>query len=270
MRKIEYMTETSQEEEKKAEIFESQQEMMGEIYQYGFSEYIKNNLDKNQLKDAFDSNTHKAYGKYCMCVGCMDERLEEKAQKHSAGSGVLLSEKERKEYFDEVKPDAISWHKGCGAVALYCKQNGISEDIDAYAQKYAEVQAAKLDVDCIEIKINNPEFHYARVCYYDGIGNFNFKGNSKWPEGFIVGRKDMGKDRSIEECKVAKDIIFGHHGFGPELLTKENPFLYVAIAKTQEDLKILKDELSQTVNSLGEEFDGKIKIDGFVALQNKK
>ena len=60
---------------------------------------------------------------------------------------------------------------------------------------------------------------------------------------------------------MAKNIIFGDHGFGEELLTQENPFIFVAVGKTEKETRALKAELAELTISFGRN----IAVDGFIA-----
>lgn len=242
-------------EDEKVHIFEMQQEVMKEIQEVGFEKYAE---DLPNLADAFDLEKHKPAENIHRCICCMDERTPYGV--HSAGSGILLSDDDFERYFKESGGDAISSHDGCGAAKLYAKKMGLEGDPDAIARDWAEKKAKEKGVPHVHLGVEKP-FHYARVCYYDGTGKFNYDGVPGLPEGFVVGRKFMNKDSSLAEAGVAKDIIFGDHGFGGELLNAENPFMFVAVAQTKKEMEALKKELAGLVDSFGD----KAVVDGFVA-----
>lgn len=225
---------------------------MQKIAEVGFAEYAKT---LPNLADAFDLEKHKA-GQAQKCVCCMDERTPFGV--HSAGSGILLSDDDFEKYFAEAKPDAISSHDGCGAGKLYAKKIGFEGDSDQLAEKWAEKKAKEKGVVHIHLGVEKP-FHFARVCYYDGTGKFNYEAVEGLPAGFVVGRKFMTKEASLAECAVAKNIIFGDHGFG-NLLNTENPFLFVAVAESESQIDELKKELTEMAGNYGTE----VKIDGFI------
>ena len=242
-------------EAEKQEAFEKQQPIMGKIKEMGMTEYAET---LPGLADAFDLEKHKAQEDCHKCVCCMDGRTP--CGIHAAGSGILLEDKDFDEYFEKAKPDSMSSHTGCGAAKLYCKKMGIEGDPDEVAKEWTKRKAAEKGVKYIHMEVEQP-FHSERVCYYDGTGNFNFKGVEGLPEGFVVGRKNMSKESSIAEAGVAKDIIFGDHGFGEELLTEEKPFVFMAVAETEKQLRALKIELSRFTKSFGKN----VVVDGFVA-----
>ena len=82
------------------------------------------------------------------------------------------------------------------------------------------------------------------------------------PNGFVVSdAKGISRKSFLESVKLAINIAFGEHGFGKELLNKENPFVLVAIANTPEELENLKQELTEMAKSFGDN----VIVDGFVA-----
>jgi hypothetical protein len=231
--------------------FEEQQAIMQKIVEMGFAQYVK---ALPGLVDAFDLGKHKA-GNFVKCVCCMDERTP--LGIHCAGSGILLSDEDFEKYFDWAKPDAISSHDGCGAGKLYAKKIGFKGDSDLLAKEWAEKKAKEKGITHIHLGVEKP-FHFARVCYYDGTGKFNYQGVEGLPAGFVVDRKCMTKEASLAECAVAKTIIFGDHGFG-NLLNENNPFIFVAVAESEQQLTELKAELSEMAKDYGKE----VLVDGF-------
>ena len=238
----------------KAEAFEQQQAIMERIKEMGFARYVET---LPNLGDAFDLEKHKPVDNLHKCVCCMDERTPYGV--HSAGSGILLSDADFDQYFKKSGADSISSHTGCGAAKLYAEKMGLAGDPDAIAREWAERKAKEKGIPHVHLDVEKP-FHFSRVCYYDGTGRFNYNGVQGLPAGFVVGRKFMNQDSSTAEGGVAKDIIFGHHGFGEELLTKENPFLFVAIGENIGAVNKLKKELE----ILTAKFGNKVAVDGFV------
>ena len=256
---IEHSTIEEHSADEKLEIFEGQQEVMNKIKEMGFANYAET---LPNLPDAFDLEKHKPAENVHRCVCCMDERTPYGV--HSAGSGILLSDKDFDKYFQESGSDSISSHDGCGAAKLYAKKMGLVGNPDLIAREWAEKKAKEKGVPHVHLGVERP-FHFARVCYYDGTGKFNYDGINGLPEGFVVGRKYMSKDSSLAEVGVAKDIIFGDHGFGEELLNAENPFMFVAIADTEKEMAAFKKELLELTDSLGDN----VVIDGFVAPKSE-
>jgi len=243
-------------EKEKAEAFFADQTIMEKIYKEGFSKYVEK---LRNIKDAFDLEKHRPpQENVSRCVCCMDERTPYGI--HSAGGGILLSDKDFNAFFEASKPDAISSHEGCGAAKIYCKQKGIDPmESNQVAKNWAQKKAKEKGVEYIHLPVPKP-FHFARVCYYDGTGEFNYQGVEGLPAGFVVGRKYMGQKPSVIEAKVAGDISFGDHGFGKELLNKENSFLYVAVGDSEDHTEVLKGELADLKKAA---FGKAITIDGF-------
>jgi hypothetical protein len=104
-------------------------------------------------------------------------------------------------------------------------------------------------------------FHYARVCYYDRTGKFNYRGVEGLPAGFVVSDLNgISKESSLASVKLAMSIAFGDHG-PAGLLSEENPFILVAVANTEEQLEALKTQLTK----LAESFGTKVVVDGFLS-----
>lgn len=248
-------------ENEKVEAFEDQQEIMRTISEVGFASYAES---LKNLSNAFDLEKHKPAENLHRCICCMDERIPDGI--HSAGSGILLSDRDFDAYFEKSGADSISSHTGCGAAKIYAEKMGLDiSDSDRIGREWAEIKAKEKGVPHIHLEVEKP-FHYARVCYYDGTGRFNYKGVDGLPAGFVVGRKYMSVSASLAEAGVAKNIIFGHHGFGKDLLNEGSPFLFVAVADTEEEMERLKAELSEFAKPFSKE----IVVDGFVAPKQNK
>lgn len=250
--------------EEKNEAFEAQQKIMEGVREMGFEKYAET---LPNLPDAFDLERHKPEETMHRCACCMDGRTPFGI--HSAGSGILLSPDEFKKFAKEANLDSISSHEGCGAAKIYAKKMGLDiNDSDNIGRQWAEERAKELGVPHTHLTVEQP-FHSERVCYYDGTGKFNYKGVEGLPEGFVVGRKFMKKESSLAEVNVAINIIFGDHGFGKDLLTKENPFVLVVVAENEKELKKLKAELEEVIKGIDPELADMVAIDGFVEPGNK-
>ena len=258
MRNIEseviYASDTANNE--KLEAVKAQQEIVKIVKETGFSNYAET-LD--DLPSAFDLEKHRPVEEMHRCICCMDERTPYGV--HSAGSGILLSDKDFDKYFKESKADSISSHNGCGAAKLYAKKMGFDvKDADRIGREWAEKKAKEKNVPYIHLEVDK-SFHYARVCYYDGTGKFNHAGVKGLPAGFVVGREYMSKNSSVDESRIAEEIISTHIDPDEEPLNSENPFLFVVVAETKEEMEKLKEELFGLVGYLGD----KVLIDGFIA-----
>jgi len=243
----------------KQKSFELQQPLMEQIYKDGFAGYVET---LPNLPEAFDLAKHRL-DNHSACICCMDEGTPWGV--HAAGSGLLLSAEEFEDYTHMAKPDAISSHAGCGAGKIYCQQHGLPEgNSDQIARQWAEATAKKYGLPHVHIPMEEmqrpPDFHVARVCYYDGTGRLNNDPAVGLPSGFVVSRSHLGEARGLEEVKVAAEIIFGQHGFG-ELLTKDQPFVVAAVASDNFQLQQMIEELA----GLEHPYVDRLKIDGFLA-----
>ena len=180
----------------KLEVFVSQQEIMQKIGEAGFAKYAES---LPNLADAFNLEKHNASDGLCHCICCMDERTPYGV--HSAGSGILLSDKEFDEYFEKTGADSISSHTGCGAAKLYAEKMGLVGDPDVIAREWAERKAKEKGVPHIHLEVEKPS-HYARVCYYDGTGRFNYQGVNL-PVGFVVNRGNLNKEASLNISTIS-------------------------------------------------------------------
>ena len=191
---------------------------------------------------------------------CMDEGTP--GGYHYAGSGILREKEEVVAEFKAAGVKKITSHDGCGAAALYAKANGIDvSEADVYGKKFAQEIAARLGLPYEHIsaeQMNRPkEFHVSRIAYYDGTGRFDYQAAKELPAGFIISRGIQKDSASIEEAKVAFNIATGDHGFADKINT-ENPFVFVVVGKTEEEVNRLTSELSGLVNE-------RARIEKFIA-----
>ncbi len=196
---------------------------------------------------------------------CMDEGTPDGI--HCAGSGILLKLDDIKKGFTEARLDGIYSHAGCGAAALYAKQQGLdAEFADEYGKEWAKSLATNLGIpyrghiEAGEMK-RPSSLHVARVAYFDGTGTFSPSACPDLPQGFVISRRYMAPEYARKEVEVAIDIALGHHGFGSKF-SANDPFLLVAVAsKSDADLSINK--LKNELQSVASKFGRKIKVDGF-------
>lgn len=250
-------------EAEKIRDFERQEPIMEQIFRNGFEAYART---LKNLSEPFDLKKHRAGDNSERCICCMDEGTPFGI--HAAGSGILLSEKEFDEYVKKVKPDAISSHDGCGAGKIYAQSNDLPiEESDEITKEWTKKMAQKYNLPHLHFaagQMKRPEFHDARVCYYDNSGKFNYYGVEGLPKGFVISRYFLGEKNSLKEAAVAVDIIFGEHGLG-NLLSEDKPFIIAAIGKNEKELEIFEAELLKLKHPYG----AKIKIDGFIAPKSR-
>ncbi len=213
----------------------------------------------------------------CIDEGCAHKDINGEGKLSIAGGGILLpaqSEDERLEivakFFKELGIKNVTSHEGCGAARMaYVRDNpGTSPSpgqVDQYAKMWAEKLAAKMNAAVYNIPLSEmerpAEFHTARAVYFDGVGGFNPNKEVGLPQGFVISKRYVPGEYSLDELKVAMSIAFGKHGFG-ELFTTENPFVIIPLANSAEELNNLKNEINQALQDNPNR--EKIKVDGVV------
>lgn len=207
-------------------------------------------------------NLPQAFRRKQNCICCMDEGTP--WGMHIAGSGILMSPADLQDYYNQTKPDEITSHDGCGAARIYNESQDLpSENPDEAGKKWAQKLAKRFGIKHRHIvaeEMKRPsEGHFARICYYDLTGSFNYGGIAGLPAGFVISRKFITPEYAQKEVAVALSISFGDHGLGNRL-SFDQPFYLVAIAEDEGDLVKLKAELAKPSESYG----NKIKIAGFV------
>ncbi len=169
-------------------------------------------------------------------IVCMDERVQLREYREPiiglAGSGILLSDKQRQRFVDklaqEVDPGTITvtYHEYCGACNLYCFDHPDQQPLPV-AKKSAEELRKMLGTnkplekigwsdDCQIKAAGKTDFHHARVIFVDGTGKFN-PGRLKLIDGFLLSVRYYPDDAYImKEISIAISLCFGNHGFGQE------------------------------------------------------
>lgn len=266
--------------------WEAESKEMAEFYSLGASEYLKKEF--TDLKHAFLPNL--------VCAACIDEGTAHKdiggeAKFCLAGSGILYpaaNEEERIQkvaaLFNSLGIKNVTSHGGCGAAGLAYKRDFPDsspkpEEIEQYAKDWVRKVAEEIGqqsqaanrqgqaVKCQHIEAGDmerpPEFHTARVVYYDGIGGFNPNKEIGLPMGFVIERKFVSPEYAAEELNVVVNIAFGHHGLG-DLFTSESPFTIIPMAGSEEELDKLNSEIQEAIKNSPQYQAGKVKIDGTV------
>lgn len=231
-----------------------------------------------------------AFEKELYCVVCMDEGTAHKDYGGEnkfclAGSGILFpanSEEDRiqkvAQMFVDLGITEVTSHEGCGAAGLAYKRDfpgthPTSEQIENYAINWSKMVSEEMGrlgheeknshIPAVEME-RPAEFHVARVVYYDGVGGFNPNKEIGLPMGFVIERKHLPADYSLEELQVAVNIAFGHHGFGEDRFSPDLPFIIIPMSDNQENLEELQNEITSAFKTNDFLKEGKIKIDGVV------
>jgi hypothetical protein len=197
---------------------------------------------------------------------CIDERVNGNVA--LAGSGILMGVEATVAALRQAGIEAVTSHIGCGAVALYCQDQGIAgEDIDQTAQDFARQVANKLGVPYTDHQPVDPQFHIARVIYYTSAPTFNPQLVEGLPTGFVISRSyHLDATAALKEVAIAIGIATGDHGFG-NLFTSDQPLLLIALddARTSTfSLAQLRRELEGLVAQHPQR--DILRIEGFSAL----
>lgn len=260
--------------------------LMSEIYTNGAADFL--------VKVGVEEAKVESHETVC----CMDEGTAHIADGENkfamAGSGILYPAGSWSERLDKVadlyiklKVKKVTSHDGCGAAGIAWKKDGGKEGTgcetaDEYGRKWVaelqEVINAKLKVSGAgEVKVANvgskemvrpPEFHNARVVWFDGVGNFNpHKLGDKIPKGLLIeyglltenAKTDEESNYPFAELQVAIDITLGSHGLGNKF-TGESPLLIVVLAKDATQMSVIREKVSPMIEKYG----GRVKLEEVV------
>ncbi len=227
-----------------------EQPIFDRIKSQGFSEYAKDMNLKSACIRPEDAPIR---------VCCMDEGTP--SFLHAAGGGILLPPEELEKYLGHTKAQVLTSHDGCGAARIYAGMHGIDmaradETGLMWAKKTAEKHGLIHEHISASSMSRPEEGHFARVCYYDLTGSFDWRRDEGLPAGFTVSHKFMDTDYALKaETLTALKIAFGEHGLG-HLLDADHPFILCAVAR-EEDLARALSELK----SLPHHYDGRVEIE---------
>ena len=197
---------------------------------------------------------------------CMDEGTV--GGVHLAGAGIL-NQSAAAEFIKEAGVEGIYSHAGCGAAALYAKQQGLElTEADEYGIAWAKELSERAGVPYRGHTEANemarpPEFHIARVAYYDGTGQFDPSPVDDLPPGFVISRRYLEPAYAKQEAEIAVAIALGEHGFG-EKFTPEAPFYLVAIGDGRPG-GVSADVLQKEANEIAQRHKGTVITGGFIA-----
>jgi len=226
-------------------------------------------------------------------ITCMDGRTEKKAKVAAAESGLylLVESKVNIRTLDAEHPgDALrnfpairkfvsdlqdagikntESHKSCGAGDLYAQffneqKTWGTMTGDEAAKLWAQKLAIMLGGDYRGHKSVEPGFHPERAAYYSFADAFD-PGSAPdvFLPGYVISRnrfKDGNVSHAAKEMALAATISFGGHGYGARF-TKENPFFFIVIAKTQEEAAVGRRELEPIVAQFG----GRVQLQVLIA-----
>lgn len=195
---------------------------------------------KNPEK-VFGPNWVEAFNQTPYEVVCIDEGAIDdpgSPELGLAGSGVLLNDEQFKKVVDYCKRKGItkiSYHAGCGAAALFCKEQELHHGLksgslnpDEVARSAAQKlhSALNLSGDPVFIshaKMKRPkEYHIARSIVIDGTGRMNpakLGIPSTFQHSYPLHTND---DYIVNEVDIAIRIAMGDHGFGAHRFRKDS------------------------------------------------
>ena len=202
------------------------------------------------------------------CFECSDGRVKSSGVKVAiAGEGILLNDSDRQTLEAALagKNIVVTGHEGCGAAAM--AHPGSDSD------KYGYVGAEQLAVETGNKykEVHHEDFrsavHDERSLVIEGTLKFNCANWPEFPPQFIASSAALGlSDAYLEkEARALVGIALGDHGLG-ERFNSENPFYVIISAKNQEQLS----HLSKIAESAVREYGDRVKIDGFVAPEEKR
>lgn len=212
------------------------------------------------------SDIREAFQLKDRCARCIDERTV--GGIHLAGCGILLGKERAVEILRAAGVDSVSSHSGCGAATLAYDNlppegKATYPDAQSYAIAWTKELAEQLGVPYKHFEVE-PEFHFARVIYYDGTGTFDPSAVSTLPRGFMVSRKYLDTKDALYDLNLAVEIALGPHGVGDRVQGEGTQLLIIPIG-TADDPKLSLDALMREIGEMKEEYKGKIKVDGFTA-----
>jgi len=241
-------------QEKLLKFWLEQEPVFKQIQTKGWSEY----LSSLKLTGVFELKDKK--------LRCIDEGTV--GGIHLAGSGIL-NKSAAVEIVKQAGVTGIYSHAGCGAAGLYAQsQKGLDiSRADEYGIDWAKELAQASDLPYeghIELSemARPPEFHIARVAYYDGTGKFDPSQIEGLPPGFVISRKFLTPDYAKQEADIATKIALGDHGFG-KIITPESPFYLVAIGGEQKSTSL--ETLKQELDEIASQQQGRVTVSGFLA-----
>lgn len=186
-------------------------------------------------------------------IACMDGRVMRGGKLGLAGSGILLPRKgnlpqakymkilEKMVKNDEIT--AITWHGGCGAAALWVKNNGKDgKNSENEAKKFAEMLSRELTKRTGKNIEANETYAYGQHdeagVYLDFTNALVVDDNMK--NGFLLSPKLHGDvEYLLSEIEVAINIAFSDHGRNERHpFSKEEPFFIEIVSK--EDLGVFR------------------------------
>ncbi len=208
-------------------------------------------LKEKSPQEVYGALWQKAFLRQPKTVVCIDERVSlnnpDEPEIGIAGTLALMNECDFAETITKLKRagvDRITYHEGCGAVALHKQQSGDPRDALEIAKNTAEKVSQALQLtSSVELcgydkkadlaMTGNPSLHNARAIVVDGTGRFN-PPLLGFPAHFLLSAfYEPSLKYTAKELEVAIQIALGDHGFGKKRFAKA-PLIIVLVGGANE------------------------------------
>ena len=210
-------------------------------------------------------------------IDCSDGRVLDGKKMGIAGSGLLLSPEERTKFVENYKGKIkeVTTHRDCGAAALKFKSlkpEEIPEGVmssDHYGtilgkQLADELGAKHRFLDMKEMASKN---HNEIGLVLDQTGRFDSTNLESFPPHFVCSGAGLGFSQEYmkSEVETLTGIALGHHGYGSERFTAENPFYIMVAAKNAED----QANWIAVAKEVADKFGDNVKIESFLSPEKQ-
>ena len=205
-------------------------------------------------------------------IDCSDGRVLDGRKIGIAGSGLLLSPVERKNFIEKYKSKikSVTAHADCGAAAkkfASLDRNQIPVGIntaDEYGVYCAKNLATELgaNYEFLNREEMANEYHNETALVLDQSAEFDSTNLKGFPAHFVCSGAGLGfsEDYMKSELETLVGIALGYHGFGSERFNAENPFYIMVSANTPNDFIRWEKIAQEAVASFGD----KVQVKGFV------
>jgi len=209
-------------------------------------------------------------------IDCSDGRVLDGHKIGIAGSGLLLSEKERLNFIEGFKGKikTLTAHADCGAAALKFKSlkpeeipEGVTSS-DEYGIYCGKKLAQELGADYkfLNREEMSNEYHNEAALVLDQTAQFDSTNLEKFPAHFVCTGAGLGfsEDYMKSEIETLAGIALGHHGFGTERFNAANPFYIIISADNLHEFVKWEEVANEAISKFGD----KVSIKGFVRPDN--